>query len=68
MVPFSNGGSFVKNRCKCIANGGISAAKECFVAENLLYPVELLCSLSLVVSMEISWRQYFQSDLCICFC
>ena len=30
---------------KCIANGGGYAEKQCFVSENLLYRIVLLCSL-----------------------
>ena len=31
---------------KCIANGGDYVEKQCFVAENLLYRIVLLCSCS----------------------
>ena len=44
--------------------GGGHIEKQCFVAENLVYQVLLLCSLYLfVVSMEINRRHYFQSNL-----
>jgi len=33
---------------KCIANGGDYVEKYCFVAENLLYQIVLLCSLYLL--------------------
>ena len=33
---------------KCLANGGDYVEKHCFVAENLLYRVVLLCSLCLL--------------------
>jgi len=30
---------------KCITNGGVYVEEECFVAENLLYQIVLLCFL-----------------------
>ena len=38
---------------KCIANGGTSVETLCFVAENLLYQIVLLCSLCL---LQFSWK------------
>ena len=49
---------------KCRANGGDYAEKQCFVAENVLHQTVLLCSV--VISMGISWRHYFWSNLHIC--
>jgi len=37
--------------------------KKCFVAENFLYQIVLLCSLSVVISIEINRSHYFQSSL-----
>jgi len=37
---------------KCTDNGGGCVEKECFVAENLLYQIVLLCFVSVVVSIE----------------
>ena len=39
--------------------------KKSVVAENLLYHTVLLCSLSVVVSMEINRRNYFWTNVCI---
>jgi hypothetical protein len=37
------------HRCqKCIASCGDYAERKCFVAENLLYPMALLCTLHLL--------------------
>jgi hypothetical protein len=33
---------------KCIANGGAYVERLCFVADNLLYPTALLCTLYLL--------------------
>ena len=45
---------------KCTDNGGGCVEKECFVAENLLHQVALLCFVSVVVSIEKNRRRYFQ--------
>ena len=45
----------------------VTVLKNSFVAENLLYQVVLLCfSLSIVVSIEISRRRYFWSNMHMC--
>jgi len=49
----SNGGSLLLVHIfhrwqKCIANGGAYVERKCFVAESLLYQMELLCSLYLL--------------------
>ena len=38
---------------KCTANGGDYAEKECFVAENVLYQIALLCFLYL---LHFPWK------------
>lgn len=40
--------------------------KQCFVAENLLHQIALLCFVTVVVSMETKRRHYFWSDLLRC--
>ena len=44
-----------------IANRDDSVEKQCFVAENFLYQIVLLCFV--VVSMEINGGHYFQNNL-----
>jgi len=39
--------------------------KKCFIADNLLCQIVVLYSLSIVASMEINRRNYFQSDPCM---
>jgi len=48
---------------KCRATGGDYVEKQSFVAENLLHQVVLLYFVSVVVSVEINRRHYFQSNL-----
>jgi len=48
---------------KNIANGSEYVEKYRVVAENLLYQIVSLCYLSVIVSMEINRKHYFQSDL-----
>ena len=40
--------------------------KKCFVAENLLYQIDTVPFVSVIGSMEINRRHYFQSSLYIC--
>jgi len=49
--------AFVYCQQKCIATGGVYVEKQCFVAKNLLYHIDV------VVSMKINRRHYFWSNL-----
>lgn len=44
---------------KCIGNNGDYFEKMCFVGENMLYPMVLLCFLYLLLSKEINRRYMF---------
>lgn len=51
-----------------IANGGHCVEKQCSVVENLLYQSVTVLFASVIVSIKINWRHYFQSNLCVCPC